>query len=111
MSLRMVPQRVCDGCGTAIDIDFYITLTPHNQQVIQQDRQRDPARHFCGSACEAWWHAQFPAVGPWGPAWDERDWWCERVGPCAERSRVRTAPTDAPLMDMEFHDADPEKLG
>ncbi|GAB4572275.1 MAG: hypothetical protein Kow0077_11250 [Anaerolineae bacterium] len=112
MSERTVSVLVCDGCGTVIDIDFYITRRPgSNQKVIQRNKKASPERHFCCAACEGWWNAQFPPEGPWGPAWDERDWWCDRVGPCAERARVRTAKVVDPLVDMEFHDRDPEPLG
>lgn len=110
MSIRDVPVIVCDGCGAAIDTDFYITRRPAGQQIVQQNPERDPARHFCCAACEAWWGAQFPREGLWGPAWDERAWWCDNVGPCGERARVRTAHEEAPLMDMAFHDHDPEPL-
>ena len=111
MSIRSVPVLVCDGCGTVIGMDFYITLNPTPAQpIVQRDRTREPDRHFCCAACEAWWHAQFPPTGPWGPAWDERNWWCDHVGPCAERARVRTAHAEAPLMDLEFHDSNPERI-
>ncbi|NPV68067.1 MAG: hypothetical protein HPY64_13060 [Anaerolineae bacterium] len=111
MSKRLVPILVCDGCGTEITVDFYITRQPGNQKVIQRDRHALPERHFCCAACEGWWDAQFPPQGPWGPAWDERDWWCEHVGPCAERARVRTVHKEEPLVDLEFHDRDPEPIG
>lgn len=111
MSKRNIPVLVCDGCGTVIEIDFYIPRSPENRRVVQRDPTASPERHFCCNACEGWWNAQFPADGPWGPAWDERDWWCDNVGPCAERARVRTAKVVDPLVDMEFHDRDPEPLG
>ncbi len=110
MSIRHVPVLICDGCGTAIHNNFYITRRPSGQKVIQQDPSRAPERHFECEACEAWWWAQFPASGPWGPAWDERDWWCDAVGPCGERARVRTVYAEKPLIDLEFHDADPEPI-
>ncbi|GEM_PF-4704099 len=110
MSVRNVSMLVCDGCGTVIDMDFYITLRPSGQQVIQQDPSRPVERHFCSKACESWWRGQYPADGPWGPAWDERDWWCENVGPCGERARVRTAHEEMPLLDLENHMEDPEPL-
>ncbi len=110
MSIRNVPLLICDGCGTAIHSEFYLTLKPSGQRVIQQQPRRSPERHFDSEACAAWWWAQFPASGPWGPAWDERDWWCKHVGPCGERARVRTAHQENPLVDLEFHDADPEPI-
>lgn len=110
MSIRNIPVLVCDGCGTAIGMDFYITRRPTTQKVIHQNPDRSPERHFCCAACEAWWNAQFPLEGPWGPAWDEREWWCANVGECGERARVRTAHTESPLMDMTFHDNDPERI-
>lgn len=108
MSIRCVPVLVCDGCGAVIDMKFFRKINPTAQKVIQHDRHASPERHFCCDGCEAWWHAQFPADGPWGPAWDERDWWCEKVGPCAERSHVRTAHAEAPLVDTRLHYEDPE---
>ncbi len=110
MSKRSIPVLMCDGCGTQIKIDFFITRQPEGQKVVQRDRKLPPDRHFCCAACEGWWDAQFPPEGPWGPAWDEREWWCEHVGPCAERAHVRTVRADDPLTDMEFHDHDPESL-
>lgn len=110
MSKRNIPVLVCDGCGTVIAIDFYITRHPATQEVLQPDPDTSPERHFCCNACEGWWNAQFPPEGVWGPAWDEREWWCEHVGPCAERARVRTVKAVDPLVDMEFHDRDPEAL-
>ena len=111
MSTRKVPTLICDGCGTVIDMDFYITRRPARQKVLQQERTVSPARHFCCQTCESWWHAQYPVSGPWGPAWDDRDWWCEHAGPCGERAQVRTAHAANPLVDMEFHDEDPEQQG
>jgi hypothetical protein len=110
MSIRKTPVLICDGCGTTIGMDFYITRRPARQKVVKQDRHSSSERHFCCSACEAWWNAQFPQEGPWGPAWDEREWWCDNVGPCGERARVRTAHEESPLMDMEFHVTDPEPI-
>jgi hypothetical protein len=99
---------VCDGCGSEIDMDFYITRQPGTQKIIQRDKNAAAVRHFCGKSCEGWWKAQFPASGLWGPAWDERDWWCDNAGPCGKRARVRTAHEKNPLVDMVFHDGDPE---
>ncbi len=111
MSIRTVPVLICDGCGSQIDMTFYSTRQPQGQKVVLHRHDDAPDRHFCCAACEAWWHAQFPAEGPWGPAWDEREWWCAHVGPCGERAQVRTAHADTPLVDMEFHDHDPEPIG
>ncbi len=111
MSVRNVQVLICDGCGTEISTDFYITLRPGpRQKVIQRDPKRSPERHFDCEACASWWRAQFPPEGPWGPAWDERDWWCARVGPCGERARVRTVHEENPLVDLEFHEKDPEPI-
>ncbi len=110
MSIRRVPVLVCDGCGTVIENRFYLTARPTGQKIVQHDPCLTPERNFCCEACQAWWNAQFPADGPWGPAWDERDWWCEHVGPCAERSRVRTVYEEAPLVDNKVHFEDPEPL-
>ncbi|MBZ0276952.1 MAG: hypothetical protein K8I60_12450 [Anaerolineae bacterium] len=110
MSIKNVPTLVCDGCGAVIDMDFYIRIRPTGQKVIQSDPTLSPERDFCCDACESWWHAQFPASGPWGPAWVERDWWCDQVGPCAERAHVRTAHAEMPLSENRSYYDDPEPL-
>lgn len=110
MSIRTMPILICDGCGTVISMDFYITRQPIDQKIVSQDEASAPERHFCCTACEGWWNAQFPPEGVWGPAWDERHWWCENVGPCSERARVRTAHEAHPLVDMDFHEKDPEPI-
>ncbi|MDL1885915.1 hypothetical protein FBR01_20030 [Anaerolineae bacterium CFX8] len=110
MSVRNVPMLICDGCGSVIDMDFYIRIRPTRQTVVQKDPCTSPERDFCCEACAAWWHAQFPESGPWGPAWDEREWWCEQVGDCGERARVRTTHDEMPLVDVRAHFEDPESL-
>lgn len=110
MSVRNVPMLICDGCGTVIDMDFYLRIQPSHQPVFQQDPCLPVERHFCCEACQSWWNAQFPDTGPWGPAWDERDWWCETVGDCGERARVRTTHDVMPLVDTGAHFDDPEPL-
>jgi hypothetical protein len=110
MSTRYVPTTICDGCGTVIETDYHLKIKPHGQKVLQPTAISSAWRDFCCEACEEWWHAQFPAEGPWGPAWDERDWWCENVGPCAERAHVRTAHEEMPLIDTKVHFKDPEQI-
>ena len=110
MSIQRVPVRVCDGCGTVIETDYYIRIRPVTQKVVQQDRSKSPVRDFCCEACERWWRAQFPATGPWGPAWDEREWWCDQVGPCAESLHIRTAHEESPLVDTKVHFDTPERV-
>jgi hypothetical protein len=110
MSIRLLPVVVCDGCGTVIDFDYHLRLIPENQKIIRQDPTRPPERNFCCEACESWWLAQFPLEGPWGPAWDEREWWCQETGACGERAHVRTAHVESPLVDTKVHFEDPEKL-
>jgi hypothetical protein len=110
MSIRNVPVVVCDGCGATIEMSFYIRIQPARQPVVQKDPTRSPERDFCCEACEAWWKAQFPASGPWGPAWDEREWWCQEVGPCADHVRVRTARDVMPLVDVQSHFDKPEEI-
>jgi hypothetical protein len=114
MSIRTVSVLVCDGCGTVIDMDFYIRACPGDQKdaqkVVKRRRIDSSERHFCCEACEAWWRGQFPVSGPWGPAWDEREWWCEKVGPCSESIRVRSTHEKMPLLDLEGHLEDPEPL-
>lgn len=111
MSIRYVPTLICDGCGTVVESGACRKQLPAGQIVVQKSKARSVERHFCSEACEAWWQAQFPASGPWGPAWDEREWWCEHVGPCAERAHVRTAHDAMPLVDVHAHFEDPEPLG
>lgn len=110
MSVRNVPTLICDGCGSVIDMDFYLRIRPAHQTVVQKDLSLSTERHFCCEACQSWWFAQFPEDGPWGPAWDERDWWCKEVGDCGERARVRTAHDVMPLVDVHAHYDDPEHL-
>ncbi|NWF68057.1 MAG: hypothetical protein HXY40_03135 [Chloroflexi bacterium] len=110
MSTRYVPYIVCDGCGTVIEADYHIRISPQQQPIVQRDPNAAPQRDFCCEACAAWWHAQFPANGPWGPAWDERAWWCDHVGPCAASVHIRTTHEEAPLVDTKVHFVDAEKL-
>ncbi len=110
MSIRSAPVLICDGCGTVIEKDFFIKISPQHQEIVQQDPSLSTDRDFCCEACLEWWQAQFPADGPWGPAWDEHDWWCTHVGPCAERARVRTAHEELPLLDTKVHFESPEHV-
>ncbi len=110
MSTYHVPVLVCDGCGTQIDMDFYIRIQPTDQKVIQRNPEESPERDFCCEACQSWWQAEFPADGPWGPAWYERDWWFERVQAGKERAHIRTAHDQMPIVDTHAHFDDPETI-
>src|SRR5574341_2070847 len=99
MSTRLIRQLICDGCGTLIEVDSYIRVRPSGQAVIQKDKRHSYERDFCCEACQSWWFAQFPADGPWGPAWDERDRWSQHSGTYGQRAHVRTTHDDMPLVD------------
>ncbi|MFN8377025.1 MAG: hypothetical protein U0694_29630 [Anaerolineae bacterium] len=109
MSIRKVPTVVCDGCGTVIDADYHIKLDNRDQKVVQKDRDGSTQRDFCCEACAEWWHAEFPADGAWGPAWDEREWWWKHVRPRKEHPHLRTAHEESPLTDTKVHFESPEK--
>jgi hypothetical protein len=80
MSIHLAPTLICDGCGTIIEKQNYVKIRPTaGQKVIQKDKRHSYDRDFCCEACMSWWRVQFPANGPWGPAWDERDWWREQT--------------------------------
>jgi hypothetical protein len=89
MSIHLVPLLICDGCGTIIEKKNYVKVRPGAQKVIQKDKRHSYERDFCCEACMTWWQAQFPATGPWGPAWDERDWWFENAGRRGKRAKAR----------------------
>jgi hypothetical protein len=109
MSWKMTPVLVCDGCGTKIDSDCYIIHEPTNQLVLQKDHSLPAERDFCCEACEVWWKAEYPESGPWGPAWEERDWWRHQTQ-SAMHSPVRTAHEDMPLSDNRSYFDDPEPI-
>jgi hypothetical protein len=110
MSIKLIPVIVCDGCGTVIETDYHIQIHPQNQEVVQRDPARSSQRDFCCEACEEWWYAQYGGDGPWGPAWDEREWWCAIFGPCAEKAHVRTTHDESPLVDVRVHFDSPERF-
>lgn len=106
MSWKMTPVLVCDGCGTAIDIDLYLSIDPDGQEVLQKDSEVPTERDFCCDACEAWWKAEYPESGPWGPAWEERAWWRQK----REHVPVRTVHEEEPLSDNHSYFDDPEPI-
>ncbi|MBZ0280368.1 MAG: hypothetical protein K8L97_06480 [Anaerolineae bacterium] len=110
MSIKLVETVVCDGCGTPIDFDYHLHITPFNQKVVQKEVKQSPRRDFCSEACQSWWLAEYPNTGAWGPAWDEREWWCEQVGECADHIPVRTTHDEMPIVDVHAHFDDPEPL-
>jgi hypothetical protein len=111
MSIKIQKVLVCDGCGTTIDMDFYIRIQPAGQRVLQLDASLPVERDFCCEACEVWWQAQYPASGPWGPAWEEREWWAEQAGPEYRQRHLRTTHSAMPLVDTHAHFEDPEPTG
>lgn len=90
MSIRQVPTIICDGCGTVIDADFHVKIDVGQQKVKQPHAKSPTRRDFCCEACKAWWFAEFPAEGPWGPAWDDREWWWEHVAPKKHHTHLRS---------------------
>lgn len=109
MSWKDVPTLVCDGCGQIIDMDYYIHITPVNQQLLQENMAVSPERHFCCEACKEWWHAQYPEDGPWGAAWDEHEWWQQQLQ-ASGHVPVRTTHGEMPLIDTHTHFGDPEPV-
>lgn len=110
MSTRLVPVLVCDGCGAEIDMDFYIRVNPgSDRRILQKDTSEATERDFCCEACREWWKAQYPESGPWGPAWDERDWWRQSMLTC-DHVPVRTTRDSLPLVDTHSHFENPEPI-
>ncbi len=109
MSWKMMPILVCDGCGTMIDTDYYLTLEPTDQKIVQRDVSLPPERDFCCEACEAWWKAEYPESGTWGPAWEERDWWRHQTQNQAHVA-VRSAHEEMPLTDNHSYFDKPEPI-
>ena len=105
MSWKLTPILTCDGCGTTIDIDTYVTLRPTEQTILQKDPDMPASRHFCCEACEVWWKAEYPESGPWGAAWNERHWWWEQTGP---HVNVRSEHAEEPLAHNHSYFDKPE---
>lgn len=109
MSWKIVPTLICDGCGTVIDTDYFLAIEPTVQAVLQRDTTTPAERDFCCEACEAWWKAEYPQSGPWGPAWEEREWWRHHVLP-GQHVPVRTAHEEMPLAENRSYFDDPEQI-
>ena len=107
MSWRMTPVLICDGCGTVIDIDNYFSLDPAGQTVLQKNPEIPAERDFCCEACEAWWKAEYPETGTWGPAWEEREWWRQNH----PHISVRSIHEESPLSDNHSYFDNPEPIG
>ncbi len=106
MSRKMIPVLVCDGCGTVIDVDLYLSIDPAGQEVLQKNPEVPAKRDFCCDGCEAWWKAEYPESGPWGPAWEERDWWRQNRA----HVPIRSAHEEEPLSDNRSYFDDPEPI-
>lgn len=106
MSWRMTPVLVCDGCGTEIDVDHYLSIHPAGQAVLQKNPQIPAERNFCCEACEAWWKAEYPESGQWGPAWEEREWWRQNH----PHISIRSAHEEMPLSENHSYFDHPESV-
>lgn len=109
MSWKNIPVLVCDGCGTVIDTDYYTILDPTHQAVVQRDLSLPAERDFCCEACEAWWKAEYPETGAWGPAWEERGWWREQPQN-RDHIGVRTDHKEMPLSENRSYFDKPEPI-
>ncbi|MBL8116093.1 MAG: hypothetical protein J0L63_02560 [Anaerolineae bacterium] len=109
MSTRLQPVRICDGCGAEIDTDYYLHIHPTGQRILQRASTTNSERDFCCEACQAWWMAEYPISGLWGPAWDDREWWHHQMLTCDHIS-VKTAHNELPLVNANTHFDDPEPL-
>ncbi len=109
MSIKLIPTRICDGCGSEIEMDYYLRRYPEGQTVLQRDKDASPERDFCCEACRDWWLAQYATDDPWGPAWDEREWWRHTMATC-DHIAVRTTHDAMPLIDQNVHFEDPEPI-
>lgn len=108
MSKTTLPVVRCDGCGTIIDTDGYLHIEPDREIVVTKSLGAE--RDFCCEACESWWKAQYPLHGPWGPAWEEREWWHHQLV-ASDYIPVRTTHDEMPLLDTRVHFEDPEPVG
>ncbi len=106
MSWRMTPILVCDGCGTEIDIDHYLSIHPAGQVVLQKNPEIPAERDFCCEACQTWWEAEYPKSGQWGPPWEEREWWRQNH----PHISIRSAHEDMPLAENHSYFDNPESV-
>jgi hypothetical protein len=109
MSLQKTVIRVCDGCGTTIDIDRPISLRPEGRTVLQRDKTLPATRDFCCESCAEWWKAEYPEHEPWGPAWSEREWWARHTL-SRKHVLIHTTHSEMPLVDPRSHFDDPEPI-
>jgi hypothetical protein len=109
MSWKLVPTRICDGCGAEIDTTYFISMKPEGRKVLRRDTTLPAKRDFCCEACAEWWRARYPENEPWGPSWDEREWWHEQVL-TREHIFVRSAHKNMPIAENHTYFEDPEPI-
>ena len=106
MSWKLTPILVCDGCGTEIDVDHYLSIHPAGQVVLQKNPEIPTERNFCCEACQSWWMAEYPKSGQWGPAWEEREWWRQNH----PHISIRSAHEEMPLSENHSYFDHPESV-